>query len=100
MILSKLGLERPRSPWEVHAELLELRGAQVGNLWRMGFNSAFKGLISVNFWMVYNYGQERKCHDRFRLQKHKFLGPVSLKSPPAAWFKRTLQVLTVHTNIM
>ena len=34
MILSKLGLERPRSPWEVHAETLGLRGAQVGNLWR------------------------------------------------------------------
>ena len=26
-------LERPRSPWEVHAEPLGLRGAQVGNLW-------------------------------------------------------------------
>ena len=25
-------LERPRSPWEVHAEPLGLRGAQVGNL--------------------------------------------------------------------
>ena len=26
-------LERPRSPWEVLAEPLRLRGAQVGNLW-------------------------------------------------------------------
>jgi len=26
-------LERPRSPWEVHAESLGLRGAQVENLW-------------------------------------------------------------------
>ena len=36
MTLSKLGLERPRSPWEVHAEPLGLRGAQVGNLWSKG----------------------------------------------------------------
>ena len=31
-IYHNIFLERPRSPWEVHAEPLRLRGAQVGNL--------------------------------------------------------------------
>ena len=30
-------LEQLRSPWEVHAEPLGLRGAQVGNLWSRAF---------------------------------------------------------------
>ena len=33
MFIYFIFLERPRSPWEVHAEPLGLRGAQVGNLW-------------------------------------------------------------------
>ena len=32
-ILNHHHLERPRSPWEVHAEPLGLHGAQVGYLW-------------------------------------------------------------------
>ena len=35
-------LERPRNPWEVHAEPLGLRGAQVGNLWSKTYSYAFK----------------------------------------------------------
>jgi hypothetical protein len=41
-------LERPRSPWEMHAELLGLRGAQFGNLWIRGLMEE-KGLMEEDW---------------------------------------------------